>query len=200
VHRARVLAREVQVHRLGARREEQRVERERVAALDLETARRHVDARRAAAHDLDAMLRVESRRPERDPLLGCVAGEIVLGEVRRSYGASASSSTMVTAPVEPAPAQHLRRGGARRARTDDDDVSQRRRQCGAPRIGRREGIALHLSVTTTFSPRRSTRQHATGESAGRRERLAGVRRLKHAWCQGQRTVSPTIAPSESGPP
>ena len=45
----------------------------------------------------------------------------------------------------------------------------------------------------------STVQHASGANAGART-ASPVRRLKQAWCQGQRTVSSTISPSASGPP
>src|SRR3546814_1385380 len=36
-------------------------------------------------------------------------------------------------------------------------------------------------------------------TAWRSAGIAEVGRLKQAWCQGQRTVSPTISPSASGP-
>ena len=56
-----------------------------------------------------------------------------------------------------------------------------------------------LSRTKMRPSRRSTRQHEVAFSAGAAS-ASPVRRLKQAWCQGQRTVSPTISPSPSGPP
>src|ERR1051326_8631983 len=54
-----------------------------------------------------------------------------------------------------------------------------------------------FSRIKTLSPTFSTFQRAIGSSAGARN-ASPVRRLKQAWCQGQRTVSPTIIPpSES---
>src|SRR4029079_7613507 len=53
--------------------------------------------------------------------------------------------------------------------------------------------------TTILLPRRSVSQQAIGESAGERS-ASPERRLKQAWCQGQRTVWPSITPSASGPP
>jgi hypothetical protein len=56
-----------------------------------------------------------------------------------------------------------------------------------------------LLRTKILSSRRSTVQHATGLKAGARN-ASPVRKLKQAWCQGHRTVSPTMSPSASGPP
>ena len=67
-------------------------------------------------------------------------------------------------------------------------------------IRRRERIALDLlrhddAVAAPLDlPARDRFDSAGARSA------SPVRRLKHAWCHGQRTVSPTIAPSASGPP
>src|SRR5262249_46722177 len=66
-------------------------------------------------------------------------------------------------------------------------------------------LAVSLSAGSTFSRtntvplRFSTRQHGIGLKAGAAT-ASPVRRLKQAWCQGHRTVSPTIHPSASGPP
>jgi len=49
-----------------------------------------------------------------------------------------------------------------------------------------------------FRPRCSIRQHDTGLSAGGRN-ASPVRKLKPAWCRGQRTVSATSILSASGP-
>ena len=53
--------------------------------------------------------------------------------------------------------------------------------------------------TNTRPSRTSTSQVATGFSAGAAT-ASPVRNEKHAWCHGQRTVSPTTNPSASGPP
>ena len=70
-----------QLDGLRARGDDQRVERNLLLPGD-DHAAAHVDAACFDAHDPNAMLLVEARRPERDPLLGRVAGEIILGEVR----------------------------------------------------------------------------------------------------------------------
>ena len=54
-----------------------------------------------------------------------------------------------------------------------------------------------LSETYTLPSRCSTRQHDTGSSAVGRSG-APLRRLKQAWCQGQRTVSAPSSSSASG--
>src|ERR1035441_6861534 len=60
------------------------------------------------------------------------------------------------------------------------------------------GLGATLPSTTILPSRISVDQHATGPSAGART-ASPVRRLKQAWCQGQRTVSPTVRPSARGP-
>ncbi len=72
--------------------------------------------------------------------------------------------------------------------------------CGPPDVGaaRLPGVGAAFSRTNTLPSRSSVDQHATGLSAGART-ASPVRRLKHAWCHGQRTVSSTISPSASGP-
>jgi hypothetical protein len=57
---------------------------------------------------------------------------------------------------------------------------------------------LRLLRTEIIPSRCSTSQHAIGLSAGAR-RASPVRKSKQAWCQGQRTVSPTRRPSPRGP-
>jgi hypothetical protein len=56
-----------------------------------------------------------------------------------------------------------------------------------------------FSRTNSMPLRFSTRQLGIGLNAGAAS-ASPVRRLKQAWCHGQRTVSPTINPSASGPP
>src|SRR5262249_28321420 len=82
-----------------------------------------------------------------------------------------------------------------------------------PTITTRSGVALEpralpavrLSAGSVFSRtnagplRLSTRPHGLGVQAGAAT-ASPVRRLKQAWCQGHRTVSPTISPPASGPP
>src|SRR5262249_62076149 len=72
-------------------------------------------------------------------------------------------------------------------------------------LGPRALPAARLPAGSIFSRtkieplRFSTRQHGIGLNAGAAT-ASPVRRLKQAWCQGHRTVSPTINPSASGPP
>src|SRR6185369_952371 len=67
----------------------------------------------------------------------------------------------------------------------------------APALRRSDGGTF--SRTKSLPSRCSTRQRDIGLNAGAAA-ASPVRRLKQAWCQGQRTVSPTISPSASGPP
>ena len=87
----RLLAGQVQMHRLGARREEERVVRQRLATIDLQPSGLHVEPRGAAAHDVDAVLLVEARRAERDPS-GSGTGSITPSAARRKAYCSESRS------------------------------------------------------------------------------------------------------------
>jgi len=73
--------------------------------------------------------------------------------------------------------------------------------CGPPGASttRRLGAGAAFPRTKTLPPSTSVDQHAMGPSAGALT-ASPVRKLKHAWCHGQRTVSSTISPSASGPP
>jgi hypothetical protein len=63
----------------------------------------------------------------------------------------------------------------------------------------RRSVSDSFSRTKMRPSRRSTRQQEVAVNAGAAS-ASPLRRLKQAWCQGQRTVSPTISPSPSGPP
>jgi hypothetical protein len=56
----------------------------------------------------------------------------------------------------------------------------------------------HRTRTENRSSRRSTRQHEVAVNADA-ACASPVRRLKQAWCHGQRTVSSAIRPSPGGP-
>jgi hypothetical protein len=60
------------------------------------------------------------------------------------------------------------------------------------------GAVFTLPRTKTLLLRTATDQQETGSNAGART-ASPVRRLKQAWCRGQRTVSPTIRPSARAP-
>ena len=87
---------------------------------------------------------VESGRPERDPLLGCVAGEIVLGEVRAVVRRVHVVVDHRDAPVEPSRRSISAAAFPAAPRADDHDVVRRRGSSALHRIGRRERIPLQL--------------------------------------------------------
>ena len=73
----------VEPDRLGAGREQQRAERVLAPSSSRTRLRCSVERRRARAeHEVDPLLGVELRRPQRDPLLRRGAGEVVLRQVR----------------------------------------------------------------------------------------------------------------------
>ena len=83
VHVRQILAGQAEMDRLGAGREQQRVVwKRRALPRAPPSSRRCRCASPRAAHEIDVMLGVEVRRAQRDPLLGRVAGEVVLREVR----------------------------------------------------------------------------------------------------------------------
>ena len=170
------------MNRLRAGREQQRVVRDRRRVLrSRPSSPCDVDAASTRPRTIvDVVLGVESVGAQRDPLLGRVAGEIVLREVRAVVRRVRVVVDHVTRPSIAAAAQHLGRGAARGARADDDDARRRRRRDrrATGYVGA-SGSRSTFLVTTTLSPRRSTCQHATGESAGARS-ASPVRRLKHA--------------------
>jgi hypothetical protein len=69
---------------------------------------------------------------------------------------------------------------------------------GVWRARRRRPLGSSNFRAKTVAPGRSTLQHAIGSSAGARS-ASPFRRLKQAWCNGHRTVSPTTNPLTSAP-
>ena len=151
-----------------------------------------------AEHDFDRMLAVEFGRPQRDPLFRRVAREIVLGQIRPVVGRGVVGRQQRDAAGKPFAPEHLGRRECRRAAADDHHALGI--FAGAARLGR---AALLGRFDLLAHPRLAVallhRQHETGLSAGAAT-ASPVRRLKQAWCQGHRTVSPTTSPSASGPP
>ena len=186
-----------QPDRLGAGREQQPVEarscgrrpaRRAVAAV----SRRGRGRRRAPAGCRAA--RRSSRTCRKTHCLGGLAGEEVLGEVRPVDRQLRIGGEQGHLAVESLAAQHLGRGEAGGATSDDDEAGASGRSRGAA-----PAAFGSFSRTTIRSPTISTRQQGTGSKAGART-ASPVLRLKQAWCQGQRTVSPATIPSPSGPP
>ena len=76
-------------------------------------------------HEVDVVLGVESRGPQRDPLLGRVAGEIVLREVWPIVRRVGLRVEHRDAPGVAEPTEHFGGSVAGRAGADDDDVLRR---------------------------------------------------------------------------
>ena len=130
---------------------------------------------RSPEAQLDAVLAIETRRAQRHPFLGRVAGEIILGQVRPIDRRRVVAAQHDDAAVVVLAPQHLGRGKAGGSAADDDDLSRR--------VGRGLAARLRLRVrfsrTKTLPSRCSTAQQATGLSAGARS-ASPVRRSKQA--------------------
>ncbi len=197
VHVGQVGTRQRKSNRVGAGGEQETVESVRGTVRELHLALRRVERRDLrVVHEIDPMLGVKARRAQRDPLLGRVAGEVVLREVRTIVRRVGLRVEHRDAPAVAEPAEHL--GGALPAapaptmtmssgalagwRDDVRGVRRRSRSRDAalrlPHSARADRDLSSL-VTRTRSPVRSTRQHATGLSAGA-PTASPVRRLKHA--------------------
>src|SRR3954468_20173031 len=96
-----------------------------------------------AADDADAVLVIEAGRANWDPLLGRIAGEIVLGEIGPVVGGALVVIYNDNLAVEGTASQHLGRRGSGGTRSDDYDFTQRR-LWGPFGIGRRQWVALDL--------------------------------------------------------
>jgi hypothetical protein len=141
----------------------------------------------------DAVFLVKTGGFDEDPILRHLSGEVVLGKVRpidRRLGIGGENRDVA---AEALLAEALRRRKPRGAATNDNETADELGLTWA-----RLGLAS-FSRTKMWSPTVSTRQVATGSKAGARI-ASPVRRLKQAWCQGQRTVSPDSTPLPRGPP
>ena len=155
VHVRQIGARHIQPNRLRAGGEQQRVVRQRLAALDLDLLARGVDAGDAAARTFDAVLAVEILRAQRNPFLRRVPGEIVLREIRAIVRRGVVGVDDRDPAVVSAATQHLRRRAAGRARADDHHVLIDGSRVNEADPDGTSGSRSTLPVTTTFVPRRS---------------------------------------------
>ena len=182
-----------QADRLRARGQDERAPRDRAAALGAHGARGGVDGDHGIVGDeLDLLLAQRLFGAERDPLLGGRPREVVLRQVRPIDGARqlpADERDRAGVPFAP---QRLRARGPGQARADDDDGGG----AGGRRRARPERA---LRADLHQAPSLFTSKHAMGDSAGPPS-TAPVRKSKHAWCHGQRTVAPVTSPSARGPP
>src|SRR5262249_9641800 len=136
--------------------------------------------RGAAANDVDLVLGVEVVGAKRNPFLGRVAREVVLGEVgpvvRRSVVLVDDGEPSVVARA----AKHLGGRGAGGAAADDDDGSRSGRPVAGDGIGGAEGVALALSRDEDFlvapfhGPARNGRQRRRAKRFARAQVEAGV--------------------------
>ena len=169
-------ARDRQPHRLSAGRQQQPIVGNRAATGDDDIARLGIDrADIALEPEIDAGLRVEAVRTQRQPVLRRAAGKIVLGQIRpidRRRGIIAEHDD---AAAKLLPPQHLGRGKSRRAAADDHDLAGR--IDGSPD---RAASAVHaFAGRRCRSPSCSTCQTASGVSAGARV-ASPVRKSKQA--------------------
>ena len=113
-------------HRLGAGRQEQSVVLKCGPAGEFDCARSRIDSGDGRLETkVDAVFRIEAIRAKRKPILGRVAGEIILGEIRpidrrRIVAAQHDDLAVILLPPEP-----FGRGEARRAAADDHDPFRR---------------------------------------------------------------------------
>ena len=173
-------ARHVQADGLRAGREQQRVVLERLAAVHLELLVLRVDPRGAAADDVDLVLGVEVVGAKRDPFLGRVAREVVLGQV----GPVVRRSVVLVDDGEPSlvarATKHLGGRGAGGAPADDHDGSGSGRPVEGDGIGGAQRIALALSRDEDFliapfhGPARDGRQRRRAKRFARAQVEAGV--------------------------
>jgi hypothetical protein len=111
----------IEPHRLGAGGDEERVVGLATTVLELDLVSRRVDCRGARAEtQLDAVLPVEFRRAQRDPLFGRVAGEIVLRQIRPVVGRRGIAAQHRDAAGIALAAQRLGGAAAGRASAEDD--------------------------------------------------------------------------------
>ena len=135
-HVGQVAARQLETHRLGTGGEEQRAPGKRRAAIEGDSAPARVDRGHTGAElQLDPPLVIELARMERDPLLGGVAGQVVLGEIgavvgRRVVGADERDGAGVTLAAQP-----LGGGVGGGAGADDDHRFRARAARGGARTG-----------------------------------------------------------------
>ncbi len=128
VHVRLVRARNLQFDRLGAGREQQPVERQLVAIAERDGARLRIDRCNVGVEpEIDARVLIIVLAPQRQPILGCTAGEVILGEVRpvdRHRAVIAQHGDGAGKALAP-----KRLGGRKAGRTtaDDDEFFRRRR-------------------------------------------------------------------------
>ena len=140
-----------------------------------------IDDTRRAEQQLDAPLAIELRRPQRNPVVLRLAGQIVFRQVRTidrriRIGADHRDRTVVAfAP------QHV--GGRQPGGAAADDHDRRRSATVRPQAAVESCGAAASRARTPCRPdarRASTRSDRAPARAAR----SPVRRLKHAWCRG----------------
>ena len=121
-----IAAGQIEAHRLGAGRDQERCRsRDALPSSSWRWRLRAVDRRDAGAEmQLDAVLAVEFRRAQRDPLLGSIAGQIVLRQIWPVVGHGGVGAEHDDAAGIALAAQRLGGAVAGRAAAQDDDRSR----------------------------------------------------------------------------
>ena len=129
VHLRAVGARDRQTHRIGAGRNQQRAERAPRAAFEHNLSRADVDRRHARAEQqLDAPFREVLRRPQRNPVVLRMTGEIVFRQVRPIARRCIIRADHRDRAVISFPSEHVGRRQPGAAAADDDDGRWRERR------------------------------------------------------------------------
>ena len=119
-------ARNVDLHRISARGNQQGIEAVRLAALELDDALSEIERRRARLkHEVDLLVRVELGRAQRDPVFLGRARQIVLRQIRtiarrRVVGAEHRDRSVVALPPK-----HVRGRQTGRAAAKNEDGFRR---------------------------------------------------------------------------
>ena len=120
-------ARDRQFHRLGASRQQQAVEGNPAAIGKRDLARARIDTGRMRLQpQVDAIVSVKTLRPQRDPVLGRGAGEIILGEIGPVDGSGVVVAEHDNAAAILLAAEHLGGGETCRSASNDHDLFRRR--------------------------------------------------------------------------
>ena len=193
VHVRQIAAREIELDRIRTRREQQLVVAVRAPACHRHLLAGDVQGEHPLAeHQVDPVLVEELARAQRQPLLRRAACEVVLGQVRAIHRQGGVSADQLQLSAVALAAQRLARNVTGRTGAHDDNPA-RRASADSPAAQAPAGACPPARARPPASPR----------SRGSRSALAAVaapvRRSKHAWCHGQRSVPSLSRPSASGP-
>jgi len=139
-----IRAGDVEPDGIGARGEEETVVPKLAPVIQRDLTARGLEGGDPATNHLDSVLLVEARWPERNPLLGCVPGQIVLRQIRPIVRRRGVWVDERDSSVEPLASQHLGGGASGRTRPHNDDGRWGGSRAGRPSLRSRERIPLEL--------------------------------------------------------